>query len=194
MLHGNAEDDPDSFGSHAFVETSRLKSLLVLWLLYLGYYVLFYDVNVVWVTNPIRHMLEQSGHFAIQSYRSAALPGAPLNCNINSGPYLARVAPKTIIAMRAILKYSYTIRRSEQNTFNFVFCGAFKDQNGGPGSRVWTTECMYNNEETTDQVLPLDAFTNGSDYPLWNSTSNVLDKNPSVVAVHANYVFGRGGK
>lgn len=193
-LHGNAKDAPDSFGSHAFVETSRRKSVLVLRLLSLGYSVLFSDVDVVWVTNPIQHMLKQSGHFVIQSDRPAALPDAPLNYNINSGLYLARATPQTIIAMRAILKYSHAIRRSEQKAFNFVLCGAFKDQRGGPGSRVGTTECMYNNAETTAQVLPLDAFPNGSDDSLWNTTSNFLDKYPSVVAVHANYVADREGK
>lgn len=187
-------DAPHEFGSGEFVETSRRKSLLVLRLLTLGYSVLFSDVDVVWISNPIPHMLGESGHFVIQSDRPKALPDSPLNFNVNSGLYLARAAPPTIIALRAIIKYAYSIRRSEQKAFNYVLCGAFKDDHMGPGGRVGSTECIFAHAGTTAQVLPLDSFPNGSDRELWASSSHFAKDYPRVVAVHANYVVGREEK
>lgn len=187
-------DTAHQFGTLSFVETSRRKSLLVLRLLTLGYSVLFSDVDVVWVTNPIPRMLEASTHFVLQSDRSSVLPDAPLNYNFNSGLYLARAAPQTIIALRAIIKYAYAIRRSEQKAFNYVLCGAFKEHHAGPGSRVGATECIYSNAGTTAQALPLEAFPNGSDESLWKPSSNFTRQHPNVIAVHANYVAEREQK
>lgn len=187
-------DTAHQFGTAAFVETSRRKSLLVLRLLTLGYTVLFSDVDVVWVSNPIPRMLEATTHFVLQSDRSSALPDEPLNYNFNSGLYLARATPQTIIAMRAIIKYAYAIRRSEQKAFNYVLCGAFKDHHAGPGSRVGATECIYSSAGTTAQALPLDAFPNGSDESLWKPSSDFTRQHPNVIAVHANYVADREQK
>lgn len=187
-------DAPDQFGSSSFVETSRRKSLLVLRLLTLGYTVVFSDVDVVWVSNPIPRMLENSAHFVLQSDRSNALPDAPLNYNLNSGFYLARATPQTIIAMRAIIKYAHAVRRSEQKAFNFVLCGAFKDHHAGPGSRVGSTECTYSNAGTTAQALSLDEFPNGSDESLWTPSTNFSKQHPNVIVLHANYIADRERK
>lgn len=189
-----SEDNEDIFGTSAFVETSRRKSLLVLRILSLGFSVLFSDVDVVWVTDPVPHMLQQSEHFVFQSDRSAKMADAPLNYNINSGLYFARAAPQTIVALRAIIKYAYAIRRSEQKAFNYVLCGAFKGHHAGPGSRVGATQCVYSPSGATAKVLPLDAFPNGSDEALWHPSNTYTIDHPGIVAVHANYISGREEK
>lgn len=189
-----SQDNEDIFGTSAFVETSRRKSLLVLRILSLGFSVLFSDVDVVWVTNPIPYMLQFSEHFVFQSDRSSKMSDAPPNYNINSGLYFARAAPQSIVALRAIIKYAYAIRRSEQKAFNYVLCGAFKDHHAGPGSRVGATQCVYSPSSATAKILPLDAFPNGSDDALWHPSKTFATDHPDIVAVHANYVSGREEK
>lgn len=187
-------DKEDVFGTSAFVETSRRKSLLVLRILSLGYSVLFSDVDVIWVTNPVPHMLQYPEHFVLQSDLSAKLRDSSPNFNVNSGLYLARAAPQTIVALRAIIKYSYAIRRSEQKAFNYVLCGAFKDHHAGPGSRVGTTQCEYSSSSTTAKILPLDSFPNGSDNELWRPSKSFGTDHPRIIAIHANYISGREEK
>lgn len=188
QLTGN--DTSHQFGTTEFIETSRRKSMLVLRLLTMGYSVLFSDVDVVWVRNPIPSLLNHTGHFVIQSDSNTT----QLNYNINSGFYLARTAPQTIIAMRAIIKYSYAIRRSEQKAFNHVLCGAFKMHHGGPGKRLGISQCQYTRASTITEVLPLDQFPNGSNQSLWIKSNQFTNSFPNVVAIHANYIQHREEK
>lgn len=183
------------FGTALFVETSRRKSQLVLTILRLGYNVIFSDVDVALLQNPIPHLVSYQSDIVIQSDRPHFLRDAPLNYNINSGFYLVRPSARTVTAFRAILKYSQAIRRSEQKAFNYVLCGAFKTDHAGPGLRIGTDRCMYSRTDATVSVLPLDAFPNGSDQSLWsNATTRFTERHPDVVAVHANYVTGLAPK
>lgn len=184
----------DVFGSSAFLETARRKSLLVLKVLRLGYPVVFSDVDVVWINNPIPLLLQHQSDFVIQSDRSHTNQDTPLNYNLNSGFYYARSSPRTIIALQAIIKFSLAVRRSEQKAFNYVLCGAFKDHHMGPGSRIGANECTYRRGGATVIALPLDSFPNGSDGSLWSASNNFSSAHPEVVAVHANYVSGRAEK
>ncbi|PXF50048.1 Beta-arabinofuranosyltransferase RAY1 [Gracilariopsis chorda] len=183
------------FGTALFIETSRRKSQLVLSILRLGYNVIFSDVDVALLQNPIPHLLSYNSDIVIQSDRPHFLQDAPLNYNINSGFYLVRPSARTTTAFRAILKYSQAIRRSEQKAFNYVLCGAFKTDHAGPGLRIGTDRCTYSRTDATVCVLPLEAFPNGSDQSLWsNATTRFTEQHPNVVAVHANYVNGLAAK
>lgn len=185
-------DHPAKFGSISFVETSRRKSMLVLKVVRLGYSVVFSDVDVVWVQNPIPELLRQDYDFVIQSDRSHADRDAALNYNLNSGFYLVRSSIRTLTALNAILKYAVAIRRSEQKAFNYVLCGAFKDHHAGPGLRIGSNECTYSKSGATATALSLESFPNGSDAELWtNSSASFAKTHPGVIAVHANYVEGR---
>lgn len=193
LLQQRGENE-DIFGSSAFIETSRRKSLLVLKVLRLGYTVVFSDVDVVWVRNPIPALLKHPSDFVLQSDRSYKDEDSPLNYNLNSGLYLARSSPATVSTMQAIIKYAQAIRRSEQKAFNYVLCGAFKDHHAGPGLRIGSNQCMYVNAQVSALALPLESFPNGSDETLWNSTSNFATAHPHVLALHANYASGRAEK
>lgn len=198
-------DAPAQFGTSAFLETSVRKSELVLRVLALGHPVLFSDVDVVWVRNPIVAMTNLSAHFVIAS----DIPAIPIksttthsqtahlspNLALNSGLYLAQPTRPTIIALRAIVKFARAIRRSEQKAFNFVLCGAFRNISAGPGKRIGHDRCEYSHAGTTAVVLPLLQFPNGSLQQLWAPTRRRFAKQfPRVVAVHANYVQGRAEK
>lgn len=188
-------EDADTFGSAAFVETSRRKSILVLKVLRLGYSVVFSDVDVVWVKDPIPELLKHDFDFVIQSDRAHKDQDTALNYNLNSGFYLVRSTMRSVTALKAIVKYATAIRRSEQKAFNYVLCGAFKDHHAGPGLRIGAQECTYRKGGATVLALPLEAFPNGSDESLWsNASSSFVSSHPGVVAVHANYVEGRAEK
>lgn len=189
-VHGNIEGD--SFGTAAFLETSRRKSILVLKVLRLGYAVLFSDVDVVWIRNPIPQLLQHNRYdFVLQSDRAHIDSDTALNYNVNSGFYLVRSSQSAITAMQAIIKYSQAIRRSEQKAFNYVLCGAFKDHHAGPGTRIGAEQCNYRKVGATAKLLPLDMFPNGSNDALWQNRSDAFERTfPSVVAVHANYIEG----
>lgn len=183
---------PDNFGTPAFLETSRRKSILVLKVLRLGYAVLFSDVDVVWVRNPLPPILQHNRyHFVLQSDRAHLDSDTALNYNLNSGFYLVRSSQPAITAMQAIVKYAQALRRSEQKAFNYVLCGAFKDHHAGPGIRIGAEQCNYRKVGATAKLLPLDMFPNGSDDSLWQNRSDPFQRTfPRVVAVHANYVEG----
>lgn len=189
-------DDGDAFGSSAFVETSRRKSALVLGVLRLGYSVVFSDVEVIWVRDPVPIMLAHAEDLVVQSDRRLAdALSAPLNFNINSGLYMARSSPRTVRAFRAIMKYGLAVRRSEQKAFNYVLCGAFKDHVAGPGKRIGDDACVYRKGGATARVLPTDAFPNGSDDSLWTVRAGAWRfEKPKVIAAHANYISGGGSK
>lgn len=187
-------DKEDSFGTKAFVETSRRKSFHVLKVLELGYSVMFSDVDVAWVRNPLPQVLKKHADIVIQSDLSSLHKDKPRNYNINSGLYLARSNHRTITAFHAILKYSRAIRRSEQKAFNCVLCGGFKDVTSGPGLRVGRTNCIYTPHGTTVATLALEEFPNGSNPQLWIPTTNISKIHPCIVAIHANYTFGREAK
>lgn len=190
-----AEQPEDKFGSAAFVETSRRKSLLVLKVLRLGYSVLFSDVDVVWIKDPIPYLTPHQFDFVMQSDRHHSDLDAALNYNLNSGFYLARSSARSVTALKAIAKYAEAIRRSEQKAFNYVLCGAFKDHHAGPGLRVGAQECTYRKVGATVLALPLDSFPNGSDEDIWESRKTPFTTAyPEVVAVHANYVEGLAKK
>lgn len=189
--HESPRDKEDVFGTASFIETSRRKSLLVLKVLRLGYSVIFSDVDVVWIQNPVPHLLEYNSDFVIQSDRAHHNKDTALNYNINSGFYLVRSSKRAVTALQAIVKYASAIRRSEQKAFNYVLCGAFKDNHAGPGIRVGANECSYRSIGATAKLLSLEMFPNGSDQSLWsNSTTDFVQRYPKVVAVHANYVAG----
>lgn len=190
--------DADTFGTIAFLETSRRKSLLVLKVLHLGYDVLFSDVDVVWVRNPIRRMASFPSDIVLQSDTRFSPQARPLNYNVNSGLYFARSNPRTIRAFLAIIKYSQAIRRSEQKAFNYVLCGAFKDDEGGPGMRIGRSNCIYRRAGTSVHLLSSIEFPNGSNEALWNAALKMGKLPPAVesqvVAIHANYVRGSVAK
>lgn len=188
-------EEADSFGTAAFIETSRRKSMLVLKVLRLGYSVVFSDVDVVWVRDPIPELLRHDFDFVMQSDRAHKDQDAALNYNLNSGFYLVRSSLRSVTALKAIVKYAEAIRRSEQKAFNYVLCGAFKDHHAGPGIRIGAQECTYRKGGARVLALPLEAFPNGSDESLWsNMSTSFEDSHPGVVAVHANYVEGRAEK
>lgn len=183
------------FGSAAFVETSRRKSMLLLKVLRLGYSVLFSDVDVIWVRNPIPVLTQYKSDFVIQSDRSYKDKDAPLNYNLNSGFYLVRSSSRSVTALQAIVKYAQAVRRSEQKAFNYILCGAFKDHHAGPGLRVGNNECMYSRSQIRAEALPLDAFPNGSDERFTDASFKSISKlPPEVIIIHANYVVGQSRK
>lgn len=155
------------------METARRKSKLVLRLLSLGHAVLFSDIDVVWISDPLPQLQtvlhDTRADFVMQSDRSDDA-AQPLNHNLNSGFYLARSNARTITALRAVIKYSYAIRRSEQKAFNYVLCGAFKTHVGGPGKRVGDDRCLY--RDTHVVVLPTASHPNGSNGSLWDRMWN----------------------
>ncbi len=184
----------DEFGTTSFLETSRRKSLLVLHVLRLGYDVLFSDVDVIWVRNPVRAMTKFPSDIVLQS-DTRGDSAQPHNYNLNSGLYYARSNRRTVRAFRAIIKYSRAIRRSEQKAFNYVLCGAFKGDHGGPGMKLGHSNCVYRRARTTVHVLPPDQFPNGSDEALWKSSIKAGKiSQQHVIAMHANYVRGAGAK
>ena len=178
------------FGTRDFIHTSQLKSRLVLEILRLNYDVLFSDVDVFWLQDPVSFMSSFKEDVIIQS-DAKSHEGQALNYNLNSGLYYARASRQAVKMFGAIVKYGRKLRRSEQKAFNHVLCGAFREIVGGPGIRVATDRCMYEKAGVTvsARLLPVDMFPNGSD-DYWDSTYENATRKRSLIAVHANYVQG----
>lgn len=187
-LSSRYNDSVKPFPPSSFVETSRRKSLLVLRILSLGYSIIYSDVDVVWVANPIPVMQQQSEHFVFQSDTTVNCQNAAPNYNLNAGLFFARATPHTIVALRSIIKHAFASNSYEQKSFNYILCGAFKDHRAGPGNRIGTTQCFYPPAGTTIKVLPLETFPNGSDKKLWNRSTTFAKEHPDVVTAHANFM------
>lgn len=190
---GEVKSEEAVFGSRDFIYTSQLKSRLVLEILRLGYDVVFSDVDVFWLQNPIPLLVSYEEDIGIQSDAKFGTDQDP-NYNINSGLYHVKASTSTCKVFGAIGKYGKKLRRSEQKAFNHVLCGAFREIVGGSGKRLGTQRCLYNKKgvTVTARTLPREAFPNGSDN-FWTTTNDTGERD-GVIAAHANYIQGHDNK
>ncbi|CAI5513179.1 unnamed protein product [Closterium sp. Naga37s-1] len=112
------------FGTKCFRQFTKLKSRAVLRVLKAGYSVLWSDVDIVWFSDPLPHLLSYGpGTFPIQSNEpNATLSGTGIR-RINSGFYFARADPMTVKGFEAIVAHAAKTQLSEQPSFYDVLCG-----------------------------------------------------------------------
>jgi beta-arabinofuranosyltransferase len=175
------------YGSKCFRAVTKLKSREVLTILKKGYSVLWTDMDIVWMRDPTRSLLNYGpGVFAVQG--NAPTKSEPPNghLRINSGFYLARAEPATIQAFEKITEHAKRSNESEQPSFYIVLCGD-KGQ-----YRVGDHACLEPTTGLTTKFLPLDKYPNGAYNSYWNDTN--LGKRRDLVILHNNWITGLDNK
>mmetsp|Transcript_10910 Transcript_10910/g.21790 ORF Transcript_10910/g.21790 Transcript_10910/m.21790 type:complete len:430 (+) Transcript_10910:1757-3046(+) len=183
----NSVDREVQFGSTEFVNISKAKTALVVKALQAGVDVLFSDADIFWFRDPrlylAAHLNRSQYDIAIQS---DAKGREPPNINVCSGFYLVRSRESSIWAFKAIVNFEMTNSMSEQKSFNFVFCGGFKNRKGGPGMRIGARRCQYRKHNSTLLTLDRDLFPNGS--------GDDHQKKSRQFLFHANYIGNLSSK
>jgi hypothetical protein len=175
------------FGSKCFRAVTKLKSRAVLEILKKGYNVLWSDMDVVWMRNPIRDLLNYGqGVFPVQG--NAPNDSEPPNSHlrINSGFYLARSDAPTIKAFEMITAHASTTDKSEQPSFYIILCGD-KGQH-----RVENTACQEPTTGLRTEFLPMDKYPNGAYNGYWNDTK--LARESDLAILHNNWISGLDNK
>lgn len=169
-----------AYGSICFRRVTKRKSRTVLNILKKGYHVLWTDVDVVWMKNPIAELINSYGAGVLAVQGNAPTRSEPANgsLRINSGFYLARSDNKTIDAFESITRHANVSNKSEQPSFYVVLCGAKGE------FRVGDTACVEPATGLRTEFLPMRQYANGA---FLNST-NVADTN--LVILHNNWVKG----
>ena len=188
LAEGAGEHTDCDFGSSCFRKITKQKSQAVLNILRKGYHVLWTDMDVVWLQNPIPDLW---------SYGPATLPiqgnepstAAPSNghLRINSGFYLARAEEPTIAAFDLITRHALTTDKSEQPSFYIVLCGN-KGQH-----RVGSDACLEPTTGLRTEFLPRDRYPNGAHKGFWNKTTKAAAL-ADLFILHNNWITGLDNK
>eukprot|EP00271_Cylindrocystis_brebissonii_P008691 TRINITY_DN2316_c0_g1_i1.p1 TRINITY_DN2316_c0_g1~~TRINITY_DN2316_c0_g1_i1.p1 ORF type:complete len:824 (+),score=81.43 TRINITY_DN2316_c0_g1_i1:407-2878(+) len=185
----NNKDDC-AFGSQCFRQFTKLKSRAVLRVLNAGYSVLWSDVDIVWYTDPLPHLLAYGpGTFPIQSNEpNGSIPGTGIR-RINSGFYFARSDAQTIEAFNAIVQHAASTKLSEQPSFYDILCGV-KGENLLPDKE----ECRWHNGLRTiflDRV----SYPNGAVHNFWEApdVTEACELRGCLI-LHNNWISGKEAK
>lgn len=184
------------FGTACFKMVTKLKSRAVLHVLKLGYNVLWSDVDIVWLRDPFKEILEYPvGTFPVQSDQpkrwepanganGTSVPGGA----INSGFYYARAEPKVIEALEAIVEDAKTTNTSEQPSFFKVLCG-----NGS--TTVGSDECVWPENGLRTIFMPRLLHPNGKYNYYWhNPKTAAACMKKGCATLHNNWIKGRQAK
>ncbi|CAI5471163.1 unnamed protein product [Closterium sp. Yama58-4] len=187
------------FGTKCFRQFTKLKSRAVLRVLKAGYSVLWSDVDIVWFSDPLPHLLSYGpGTFPIQSNEpNATLSGTGIR-RINSGFYFARADPMTVKGFEAIVAHAAKTQLSEQPSFYDVLCGEKgelllpESVVDADGRKVHREECQWSNGLRTI-FLPRDMYPNGAVHDFWNQP-NVANACSGCTILHNNWISGKEAK
>ncbi|CAI5958179.1 unnamed protein product [Closterium sp. NIES-65] len=187
------------FGTKCFRQFTKLKSRAVLRVLKAGYSVLWSDVDIVWFSDPLPHLLSYGpGTFPIQSNEpNATLSGTGIR-RINSGFYFARADPMTVKGFEAIVAHAAKTQLSEQPSFYDVLCGEKgelllpESVVDAEGRKVHREECQWSNGLRTI-FLPRDMYPNGAVHDFWNQP-NVANACSGCTILHNNWISGKEAK
>lgn len=174
-----------SFGTICFKQTTKLKSRLVYNFLRLGFSVLWSDVDIVWLKDPLKYLRRtaslSSSQILIQSNQvDATLPGNAL-LSANSGFYFVKQDKRTVEAFAEIIAVASLSRVSEQPHFYSVLCGKEGVLTQGED------KCVKNDLSTL--FLNRDYFPNGGYNHVWNLTGPVL-RGSKYFIIHNNWIKG----
>lgn len=186
---GNLSTAECPFGSQCFRQFTKLKSRAVLNVLRAGYNVLWTDVDIAWMKNPLPDMMSYGpGTLPIQSNEpNASIPGSGIR-RINSGFYYARADQMTIEAFQAIVTHAAGTKLSEQPSFYDILCGVKGEK------RVSDTECVYDNGLRTI-FLDRKLYPNGAVYKIWEAEDVTREcLGLGCLMLHNNWIAGKGNK
>ena len=188
LAQGAADHANCDFGTTCFRKITKQKSQAVLTILQKGYHVLWTDMDVVWLQNPIPDLWAYGpATLPIQGNEPSTTAPANGHLRINSGFYLARADEPTIAAFDLITRHALTTDKSEQPSFYIVLCGD-KGQH-----RVGTDACLEPTTGVRTEFLPRDRYPNGAYKGFWNDTTDDAALSDLVV-LHNNWIFGLANK
>lgn len=195
----------DKYGSHAYNAATKLKSRIVLYTLKQGITVIWTDVDVVWLQNPVKMLLPYLEYVDIAIQSDSPLLGGNPNNFLNSGLYAVRARRVTVAAFSMIQKHSAQSNHSEQPSFNKVLC------EHPTGIRVGEMDCamrsnyftwFFGGKRVKVRVLPTNTYMNGAlgfvirmaQNLEANQTAHAIRmkilKSPDPIAFHNNYIVG----
>mmetsp|Transcript_3085 Transcript_3085/g.9406 ORF Transcript_3085/g.9406 Transcript_3085/m.9406 type:complete len:355 (-) Transcript_3085:2801-3865(-) len=175
-------EEAAQFGSKEFVRVSLTKTAVVLSLLKRNFYVLFIDVDVALLQDPLPHFAAQSESIvATSDIRFGKDDSRKLNQRVNSGLFLAKPQRQVIEAFEQIARIGAQNNRSQQKAFNWVLCGQYGGIARGRGKLQGNRHCLWQGRKgsVSTKVLSLKQFPNGSGWPT-----------AKAVCVHQNFKQG----
>lgn len=185
------------YGSVCFKQLTKLKSRAVLKILKLGYHVLWSDVDIFWLRNPLPEMISPGpGTFPVQcdEWNTTIPPsglGFPVSVDfgtINSGFYFARSEDKVIEAFEAIIDHAaQRLNQSEQPSFYKVLCGEQQEY------VTSETECVWKNGLKV-VFLPRELHPNGRVFFIWRAKTLSRCKEMGCASIHNNWIKGMDKK
>eukprot|EP00189_Rhodosorus_marinus_P003588 CAMPEP_0113969372 /NCGR_PEP_ID=MMETSP0011_2-20120614/10268_1 /TAXON_ID=101924 /ORGANISM="Rhodosorus marinus" /LENGTH=340 /DNA_ID=CAMNT_0000982997 /DNA_START=14 /DNA_END=1033 /DNA_ORIENTATION=- /assembly_acc=CAM_ASM_000156 len=174
--------DAADFGSKDFVILSQTKTAAVLSVLKRKVPVLFVDLDVTLLKNPLPIMKTFNEDLVVTSdIKHGRDDPKNLNLRLNSGLFLARPKPAVMDAFEEIAEQGLNSNRSQQKAFNWVLCGQYAGAPRGTGTLVGNDRCRWKGKRgtATTRVMSLEQFPNGSGWPTTDA-----------VAIHHNFVSG----
>ena len=188
LPQGVGEQANCDYGTNCFRKITKQKSQAVLSILRKGYHVLWTDMDVVWLQNPIPDLWAYGPTtLPIQSNEPSATGPSNGHLRINSGFYLARADEPTIAAFELIAQHAQTTDTSEQPSFYIVLCGAEGQH------RVGTDACLEPTTGVRTKFLPRDRYPNGAYKVFWDEMPG--DEALADLAVlHNNWITGLDNK
>ena len=188
LAQGAADHANCDFGTTCFRKITKQKSQAVLTILQKGYHVLWTDMDVVWLQNPIPDLWAYGpATLPIQGNEPSTTAPANGHLRINSGFYLARADEPTIAAFDLITRHALTTDKSEQPSFYIVLCGD-KGQH-----RVGTDACLEPTTGVRTEFLSRDRYPNGAYKGFWNETTDGAALSDLVI-LHNNWIAGLANK
>eukprot|EP00271_Cylindrocystis_brebissonii_P002251 TRINITY_DN126_c0_g1_i1.p1 TRINITY_DN126_c0_g1~~TRINITY_DN126_c0_g1_i1.p1 ORF type:complete len:877 (-),score=90.30 TRINITY_DN126_c0_g1_i1:489-3119(-) len=178
------------YRTDCFRQITKVKSRTVLSILEMGYSVLWTDVDVVWFSDPLPHLLSYGpDSLAIQSNEPDHTKAGTGIHRLNSGFYFARAEESTLEAFKSIVSHAAKSRRSEQPSFYDVLCGS-----SGERVRAGEEVCVWTNGL---RVVFLDRkmYPNGAVHGLWDLTNTTEGCEAlGCVILHNNWIAGQEAK
>jgi hypothetical protein len=188
LVEGPGEHANCDYGTTCFRKITKQKSQAVLNILRKGYHVLWTDMDVVWLQNPIPDLWSYGpATFLVQSNEPSTAAPSNSNLRINSGFYLARADDSTIAAFDLITRHALTTDKSEQPSFYIVLCGD-KGQH-----RVGSDACLEPTTGLRTEFLPRDRYPNGAYMGFWDETTKAAAL-ADLFILHNNWITGLDNK
>eukprot|EP00897_Mesotaenium_endlicherianum_P000855 jgi/Mesen1/10770/ME000091S10319 len=187
----NIDQASCAFGTQCFRQFTKLKSRAVLRVLKAGFSVLWTDVDIVWYSDPLPHLMSFGpGTFPIQSNEpNETIPGTGIR-RINSGFYFARSDAMTIEAFEAITAHAALTKLSEQPSFYDILCG----EKGELLVKSGKEECVWTNGLRTI-FLDRARYPNGAVHKFWSAPDvTQACRARGCIILHNNWISGKDAK
>eukprot|EP01006_Ploeotia_vitrea_P037310 TRINITY_DN66116_c7_g2_i1.p1 TRINITY_DN66116_c7_g2~~TRINITY_DN66116_c7_g2_i1.p1 ORF type:complete len:474 (+),score=227.89 TRINITY_DN66116_c7_g2_i1:47-1468(+) len=181
-------------GQPKFAALTKLKSIQVLRVLKAGYDVLFSDLDVYFMSNPLHTLQSTSRSTDILVASDRKHDAELLGHYCNSGFYFVRSNANTIKAFEAIVQHArQNPDKSEQPSFNAILCGEQyqyrRDQQDHVNSGEVISTCENNKLRVNARFLSQKRFLNGDLFD-WDEARPRMGTGEQPITVHANWNYG----